>query len=659
MQARTEVKVLGIIFDEALSYRSHAEQVLEELAKRSGILLAALGRCPMISSKTGRVLYTAIVEFKVRYGVAVWAPVLAKKCAKLIKKIDAVIVRCCRAFLGLHGKSSVLITLDMADCKTVGELAEVSGFMLVDRAMRCENCVLGELIDECSVSGASAIRPTTPLGAHVTLHDSLLGEWEHRLERYISSSAASDNWLSSSVSILEGTVEDEQSAQRLYPGYDLVLAIDGSLDKDFFFGRYGPSGVGIVWARGGDVVREGHAYAGLAGSSYDVEIAASTLGLQQTRRCLHELLPPHWGQPRVLKLTDSQSQLSMLKKGRPDTERELRLVQELNRLGSEVSLHIGHARGHAGVYVNERADARAAAGRCCAEASPDDPIVVTPSAAKSVVEGHVRSRRADLLEESCKSNVAVYLDCGGGRSSSRYGVSDAPRHLQRLVNQVRAGGCTHIFSDIGRDSGDGSLWRDFYNGTAPCKLCGRVSSDLVAATRHFVYCVQRWCRYDATVGPRLFFRSCRRSHALGVLLSCSGGGGDNQSYDCVWCPVSSILSASSAVDHGCPWWPTSVVVFLLLRHSFLSVHIVVTDPLCDEAVKPLMLNLRTACGVVRGCLAPGLCGAGLCSGGVVVVVPFRRRFFLELFIALCILPVVAVGCGRMRIVSTMLRRLWL
>ena len=459
-----EQKVLGVTFDDRLSFNSHVNNVISAVNARKKGLMALCGQTWGPTCDTVRTLHLSMVHCCVSYGITCWF----NNCAKgLLAKLQIALNECLRCITGLPAKCPSVTLHHIADVPTVGETYFSFAMTLLDKICRLPQMEIHNLL----INNGRIMEPECSLRGLWDLYQHALPPAVFRRDPFVVASQVFDGLAQCSYRISVDTLENDEQVNAILGNASVVLATDGSVVKgDNLSGDHADNaGFGFVVRRVSDGAVDynsgfnAHGPGGALSSSYDAEILALTEGI----KCAKRTQSTAGCRCGVIILTDSLSALMKIRSRNAATQAEKELFEEIVDASRVFDMSFYHVRAHAGVELNELADAEADRGleqqRNCAQCVQTS---VSHRAVKTFWHAFLKNNRKMVLEQLAnkpQSSVGHYwLASSGGAYVSLRG-SDLPRAVQLIINQLQAGFCPQFCSK--------AIAMDDFKAGAQCPWC--------------------------------------------------------------------------------------------------------------------------------------------------------------------------------------------
>ncbi len=135
-------KILGVVFDESMTFAAHIEALTKKVKMRFRALRALSGQSWGPSCSTVRCLHLAYIDSIATYGIVCWHGYAARSS---LKELQIVMNEGCRQITGC--KRAALDTLvHMSKTRYLCDSYTLAGVCLAERVLRLQNCLMKDII---------------------------------------------------------------------------------------------------------------------------------------------------------------------------------------------------------------------------------------------------------------------------------------------------------------------------------------------------------------------------------------------------------------------------------------------------------------------------------------------------------------------------------
>jgi ribonuclease HI len=421
-------KYLGVILDPTLSFQDQVKATLAKCRRRLGAIRKLAGASWRPRTRHIKMLYTAVVESVLHYGVGVWGPGLG---ANDRGKIDKFQAEAAGVVLGVRVGQDEDAVMAEAGLLPIAKVGEVKAANLVCRAWARRD--IEDPLRQAAEEGCRWVESGAAMMERAGCRkEQIIQEWEG--EGAEGGSVEAREWMRKGKLNLVEEEAQVEDVEDFHSECDQVWYTDGSVR-----GRVGGSGW-IRFAKGESEEKDsGGRVTSKAAISFTAEQEAILAVMEEL---MDGTMPTKC---KIAILTDSLSNVASFKSAGARDEVEARILERASMLcRADNEITIRFIRGHIGHRGNELADSKA--GELSA-AGVDAAIPIDYRYAKMAnqMQASEESRestgkRADELEGiklrhlKCISNLrATPLICSGS------GKMEGGRAAERVFTRMRTG----------------------------------------------------------------------------------------------------------------------------------------------------------------------------------------------------------------------------
>eukprot|EP00660_Eupelagonema_oceanica_P019193 gene19193-biopygen19813 len=437
-------KLLGIVYDEALTFARQATLMKEKLASRRRVTARLAGTTWGQDTSTLRALHLAYTQSRMDYGLAAYGPFLTS--ANVHSKLQAEQYKAACTVSGCSHGTSTAVALAEAHLMSAEQRIDFAAAVMHQRCIRLPAGNGARDVAE-RADPPNPRRPSTwrSRARRVAAPAELPAEVEP-----LATHSRADPWdgagevdfhaeLKKKVRKKKNTPEQLRAAAletlAQLPPATVEAYTDGSvLDPR----KLRTGGGGYVLNDGNGKQHSGRCAAGELCTSYLAELRAVKQLLDDLLEPATPIAVPMGAEIRIG--LDSQSAIRSLQKGPTAQEGMLEMTvwDCLTAVSRRYKAHITiqYVPGHVGVDAQEEADrvAKEAASSC-----PQERIPATLGMAQAAIRGVLRGRATDSLAPD-----HVWMQCTGGTPPAL--DHSMPREAQRRLAQLRSGHCRLLAS---------------------------------------------------------------------------------------------------------------------------------------------------------------------------------------------------------------------
>eukprot|EP00662_Eupelagonemidae_sp_cell21_P057845 gene57845-biopygen85912 len=454
-----EPKVLGLVYDERLTFEPHVKQLREKVQKRANVRNALSGTSWGGSRETARVVHLSYVQSRLEYALPAFAPYVTKTNAAELAKEQ---YKAACHVSGCPKGTRREVAFEEAGLQPLQQRIEYTAAVEYERYRR---------LPEGNRAKAAAERqtpaPVNAKGAHAAGDATRVRNWRELARRVLKEAeleglereplrthARIPPWeVPDFVDFRPQLVrpvtrkdppEERRSAAletlRLLPQADVEAYTDGSVLNPRKLGR---GGGGYVAETYGGNSQTGRCAAGTRCTSYRAELTALRKLCEDMERGWDDddmmfTVPPDVDlghrDCEIRICLDSQSAITALSRGATEQTGDLEqqvwdgLIKVHRKHNAHVTIQ--YVPGHVDLEEQEKSDVVAKeASAKCEQKGTAIPL--------SIVSAAVRSRQREQLRKAIPEGH-LWLRSTGGKEPKYRGI---PRVLQRMLSQLRAGRC--------------------------------------------------------------------------------------------------------------------------------------------------------------------------------------------------------------------------